>query len=223
MKCLDSEVSLFLWTFSQFTILQIVKTGRGLLAAGGELTLTLLAWTALVVSTSFVLVVNANNRKATSMMLISFAVLTVIDGSLSNHVVTACSLAILAILCPKRDHLLGGVKWFCAVLYLVTGLHKLNSGFFDPHHSCASLYMAGSLALLPDWLVQTHQPFLRLVVEASPYCAVTFELVWPFLLLVSSGSIYRFTVLIGCLFHAVLALPPSPLYANCMCLANVPL
>jgi hypothetical protein len=93
-------------------------------------------------------------------------------------------------------------------------VHKLNSDFFDPTHSCASLYVSGALSSLPEVIFQfngLHQ-ICVLLVKLAPYVAVTFELGMPILLLWSSSDkAHRIVILAGSFFHAILALPPSPL------------
>ena len=208
MRPLTNLSSLFRWTFAQFAVLQIVKSGKGIVGSG-QLSVLALPWVILLFSTVYVLVWDANNQNVSNTLLGSFLVMALADGSVSNHVVTSVCLAVLTLL--TNGGLKVAVRWFCALLYLVAGLHKLNSDFFKPHHSCGSLYVAGSLSIFPRYLVTLLQPYIQLMVDSAPYCAATFELTWPVLLLFFWGNFYKFAVLIGCVFHAVLALPPSPL------------
>ncbi len=211
MKVIDSRESLFVWTLSQFAILQIVKTGKKLLLSQNGPLVIWTVWPVLLVSDLYILLINCNNRLMERIFLTSFATLMIVDGSLSNHVVTASSLAVLALAVP-RTHLVCSTTWLCGLLYFVTGIHKLNSDFFNPKHSCASLYMAGSLSVLPLEFLEYFRNIFSSLVAASPYCAVIFELIWPFLLILSTGTLYQFAFIVGSCFHAVLALPPSPLY-----------
>jgi hypothetical protein len=214
----QSQRGLFNWAFAQFAILQIVKTIKGLSTIECALSWKFPPLLTLLVSVCYILFWNPDHTKASICLFASFAILSLLDGSLSNHVVTSSALAVLALTCMYQPEpkLRGATTWFCAVLYLVTGIHKLNSGFFDPKHSCASLYVAGSFSILPHSMLKTFLPVFQPMVLAAPYCAVFFELAWPALILFSSGTLYKFAILIGSLFHAVLAFPPSPLYEPSM-------
>ena len=203
---IKTQEDLFNWTFSQFAILQLVKSSRLV----NSLSLATLLWTLLLVSVVAVLTWKPDSWILSRLLFGSFIAMSAIDGSLSNHVVTSTALAVMAVFITSEKDFVG-IKWFCAVLYLVTGLHKLNSGFFDRHHSCASLYVTGSLSVLPLSVLEGLYPKLERVVRLAPYCAVSFELVWPFLLTLTKGSVYKLAILVGAMFHAALALPPSPL------------
>ena len=211
---IQSQRGLFNWAFAQFAILQIVKTAKGLSSIECVLSWKFPALLTLLSSVCFILFWNPDHTKASTCLFASFATLSLLDGSLSNHVVTSSALAVLALTSVNQPEskLRGAITWFCAILYLVTGFHKLNSGFFDPKHSCASLYVAGSLSILPHSTLEYFLPVLQPIVQTAPYGAVLFELMWPSLLLFSSGTVYKFAILVGSLFHAVLAFPPSPLY-----------
>jgi hypothetical protein len=102
---------------------------------------------------------------------------------------------------------------------MVTGIHKLNTDFFDPHYSCASLFVAGSVSGIPICLLE-HPLVNALVsrlIRLAPMMAASFEIFIPIPLILSvwydtrSQHIVRTSLLIGAFFHAVLALPPSPL------------
>lgn len=213
---IQSQRGLFNWAFGQFALLQIVKTIKGFSTIDYSFSCKFPTLIILLISVCFILFRNPDHTKASICLYASFGTLSLLDGSLSNHVVTSSALAVLALTCmfQPRPKFRVATTWFCAVLYLVTGIHKLNSGFFDPKHSCASLYVAGSLSILPHSLFETFLPVLHPLVRAAPYCAVFFELTWPGLLVFSSGTLYKFAVLVGSLFHAVLAFPPSPLYVT---------
>jgi hypothetical protein len=203
-----TQTAIFNWVFSQFATLQIIKSLKsGVLFDGFSLQLPII--TSLIMSAVFVMVWDPNCSVMTRALFCSFIVQSCIDGSLSNHVFTSVMLALTALF--ARNNFTVSVRWFCAVLYLVTGIHKLNKGFFDLHYSCASLYTAGAMAGFPTNLVGSSEAILKTIVAGAPYCAVVFELLWPVLLVFSNGRIYRLTVAIGCVFHAMLALPPSPL------------
>ena len=216
MKIIESRLGCFFWAFSQFTILQIQRTSKNV------------SWTklpllvSLVCTSGFVQFVDPNRAAVGTCMCVAFCMLSLVDGSLSNHVVASSVLALLAITCYARNaavhqnQLRKGVIIFCAILYTVTGIHKLNTDFFNPTHSCASMYIAGSISLMPGAFTAFPgiRRILRCVVAAAPYGAAAFELLFPIALIKffpSSRKISRKFLIIGALFHAVLALPPSPL------------
>jgi len=167
----------------------------------------------------------SKSKTAPILMYTSFLTLSLLDGSLSNHVVSSASLALLFLTCYDPSPLAWeraarrALVWFAAILYLVTGIHKLNDGFFDPHYSCASLYVSGSVAWIPLFILQLEpvHAFISFLVRFAPHTAVIFELGMPFCLLLSTIwdtknlTLIRSSIFIGATFHAVLALPPSPL------------
>jgi len=152
-------------------------------------------------------------------MYTSFIAQSLIDGSLSNHVVSSSALAALVLSCYAGGQTQTAIVWFTAILYWVTGIHKLNSGFFDPHYSCASLYVSGAFAWVPKSILSfplVHAIFSKLI-HIAPVMAALFENLIPIPLLLSLGwdtenqLVRRCTLFIGAVFHALLALPPSPL------------
>lgn len=202
---------LFNWAFSQFTCLQISKSLKHSSAATFPILISLMA------SAAFVQFLDPDSNVAPTVMYSSFLLLSFMDGSLSNHVVVSSTLVLL-VLSTDRSSIRKAATLFTALLYLLTGIHKLNSGFFDPSHSCASLYVSGAFSSLPESLLVLEKfiQVLRFIVGLAPYGAVFFELGMPVLLVLTSlifpsdRWLYR-TILIGCFFHGILALPPSPL------------
>lgn len=207
----STRYGLFNWAFSQFACLQICKSLKHLSASKVPILIALMS------SAGFVQFLDPDSYAAPTVMYFSFLLLSIMDGSLSNHVVVSCALVLL-VLSTDRSNIRKAATLFTALLYLLTGIHKLNSGFFDPSHSCASLYVSGVFSTLPESLLGLEKlvKVVRFLVGIAPYGAVLFELGMPGLLILfslvfpSDRWLYR-TILIGCFFHAILALPPSPL------------
>ena len=215
------RIEIFHLVFSQFTILQIIKSTRQIGAMPKPILLALL-----VVSFFWIQLFRGSKSVfATITMYSSFIALSLIDGSLSNHVVTSCCLALIVLSSFNSEQKIWetqtrrAVISFTAVLYFVTGLHKLNDAFFDPHHSCASLYVSGTASWIPEKILQLEivHACISLLVKTAPIVAVMFELGMPLPLVLSlywdtrEKLVIRTTIFIGAVFHAILALPPSPL------------
>ena len=216
------RIELFHTVFSQFTILQIIKSIKQF----GSFTCVILL-SLLVISFIWIQFFRgAKSRTVPILMYCSFISLSILDGSLSNHVVSSVSLALLVLSTVHRSENSAwemdarrAVIWFTAILYLVTGLHKLNDGFFDPHYSCASLYVSGSITWVPLSILEITEihACLSFLVRYAPIMAVIFELGIPIPLLLSTVwdtknfSVIRSALFVGATFHAILALPPSPL------------
>lgn len=212
---ISSRLGLFLWAFAQFTVLQCVRSIKSMQSP------YILA--ALLTASGYTQFVSPDSLVSGTLMLSSFIALSAIEGSLSNHVVTSASLACLVLACASKDRKLverqsqRAVSIFAAVVYLVTGIHKLNSGFFTTEHSCASLYVAGAISALPLFLLDFPVVFngLSSLLRLAPIGAAVLELslgiLIPIAVLCELKNLRRSIVLAGSLFHAVLALPPSPL------------
>ena len=77
-----------------------------------------------------------------------------LQGSQSNHVVVAITIAIAVLgnYTPNRTRWIrncsGTMFLLLLILYIVPWLHKLNSDWFDPSVSCASLFASGFLSLV---------------------------------------------------------------------------
>lgn len=212
---IKTRLGLFLWAFAQFTVLQCVRSMKSMQSP------YLLA--ALLTASGYTQFVSPDSLVSGTVMLSSFIALSAVEGSISNHVVTSASLACLVLACASRDGKLferqsqRAVSMFAAVLYLVTGIHKLNSGFFTTELSCASLYLAGAVSAQPQFLLDIPVVFnaLSSLVRLAPIGAAVLELSFglliPIAVLCELKSLQRGIVMVGSLFHAVLALPPSPL------------
>lgn len=212
---IKSRLGLFFWSFSQFTILQIIRSFKSFNHP--------YALSMLVASSGWIQFMNPESVPVSILMMTAFIGLSIIEGSLSNHVVCSATLAGLVLACFSQDHILfsskvrSAVCAFVAILYLVTGIHKLNYGFFDPKHSCASLYIAGSASALPEFILQKNVfiGLLSHLVMIAPLGATIFELGMGLILAASSfhtrNSVLKYSVLIGSAFHAILSLPPPPL------------
>ena len=179
----------------------------------------------LIVSSGWIQFIDPENMVLSIIMMVSFVLMSIIDGSLSNHVVTSVTLALIILSCSSRNRLraqsLSGLstRWCTAVLYLSTGIHKLNVDFFNPRHSCASLFASGAFAAIPLRVLELSgvHACLSFLVKTAPYAAILIEIGVPLAIIASifwdtdDRKLGRIIVFAGSLFHAVLALPPSPL------------
>ena len=145
MPFIVSRKGLLNWAFSQFTCLQIAKSIKSFPTNPFLLVL--------IGSAFSIQFVDPENRFASLCMYLSFLSLSILEGSLSNHVVGSCAIALLVLFTPETN-LRKAFTSFTAVLYLSTGVHKLNHDFFDPTHSCASLYLSGALSVLPQHMLE---------------------------------------------------------------------
>jgi hypothetical protein len=92
------------------------------------------------------------------------------------------------------------------LLYAFVVFHKLNADFFDPEVSCGTEFYAAQLARLP-FLPQTE-----IARMGSIYAAIGFEAVIPLLL---AFPVTRAAgMLVGALFHVILAINPIDRFYN---------
>ena len=218
---LSSRLSLFHLVFAQFATLQIIKSLK-MFATAVHFSLYV-PLTALIASSLFLQVVDPNSPRVAFLMYLSFLTTSLVDGSMSNHVVTAGVICLLMLSAFSADvqvwqtRAAKAITVFGALVYLGAGIHKLNSDFFNPKFSCANLFIAGAMSAFPSWVGDLGA--VRAVVGSAviPIGAALFEILLPLLILFTmrfdtqSGIVRRGALVVGALFHAFLALPPSPL------------
>jgi len=149
----------------------------------------------------------------------------VLRGSVSNHILTELCLC-AAVAASAFAAFTGGAKegterrmqntlGECfrkqlAALYLISALHKMNTGFFEIRTSCSSQIIAiTTLQLLPEWIAKpilTSSPLL----QTAPAGGLFLEILMGLGLLSGSPSVRRGTIVVAQLFHIVLALPLPP-------------
>lgn len=204
-----SRLEIFHILFAQFSFLQIIKTTKRVIS--NDISADIILLLILILSVFSVHFYPDKKFNAVTMYL-SFFLLSLKDGSLSNHVVTSCTVCLLMLATSI------GQGWemraeknltvFVVILYLAAGIHKLNSGFIDPYYSCANLYVIGALSAFPVWVQAIFKSMG--IINQVPVCAILFEFVMP-LVIWFAPKWRRHAIVVGALFHGVLALAPSPL------------
>jgi len=231
-------LSVFTLLFSHCLSLQVAKDAQtlpSLLAPGAVPTLAL----ALAIARAHV----APSEDASLLYLaLAGALVLLLNGSHSNHVLLelAVAFAILAsaVASPRRAtlslldprpgtrgalrdafaaNLERAVGLVLGVLYLTTGVAKLNDAWHDPSVSCCAHMLVGALSGPAIGLAPRHVARLRAagVLRVAPAGAAAFELAFPALLRLSRRHVatLRALVLAGAAFHVLIALPPPPMSA----------
>ncbi|CAK9035643.1 Uncharacterized protein SCF082_LOCUS21377 [Durusdinium trenchii] len=159
-------------------------------------------------------------------------------GSRSNHIMQdlIVNLAILVAAAGRNfeNSLCAAMQWYLVVLYFISALHKLNSDWFDPHVSCASSVTGTLLAQYVPSMVPAGSQLSQVALASAPHAAAVFEVLLPGLLTVAppgrsaawQGACIRLAVVLGAIFHLMLALPlpPASFYPfSASCLALYPL
>ena len=231
-------LSVFTLLFSHCLSLQVAKDAQtlpSLLAPRAVPTLAL----ALAIARAHV----APSEDASLLYLaLSGALVLLLNGSHSNHVLLelAVAFAILAsaVASPRRAtlslldprpgtrgalrdafaaNLERAVGLVLGVLYLTTGVAKLNDAWHDPSVSCCAHMLVGALSGPAIGLAPSHIAHLRAagLLRVAPAGAALFELAFPALLRLSRRHVatLRALVLAGAAFHVLIALPPPPMSA----------
>ena len=231
-------LSVFTLLFSHCLSLQVAKDAQtlpSLLAPRAVPTLAL----ALAIARAHV----APSEDASLLYLaLSGALVLLLNGSHSNHVLLelAVAFAILAsaVASPRRAtlslldprpgtrgalrdafaaNLERAVGLVLGVLYLTTGVAKLNDAWHDPSVSCCAHMLVGALSGPAIGLAPSHIANLRAsgLLRVAPAGAALFELAFPALLRLSRRHVatLRALVLAGAAFHVLIALPPPPMSA----------
>ena len=231
-------LSVFTLLFSHCLSLQVAKDAQtlpSLLAPRAVPTLAL----ALAIARAHV----APSEDASLLYLaLSGALVLLLNGSHSNHVLLelAVAFAILAsaVASPRRAtlslldprpgtrgalrdafaaNLERAVGLVLGVLYLTTGVAKLNDAWHDPSVSCCAHMLVGALSGPAIGLAPNHVARLRAsgLLRVAPAGAALFELAFPALLRLSRRHVatLRALVLAGAAFHVLIALPPPPMSA----------
>ena len=231
-------LSVFTLLFSHCLSLQVAKDAQtlpSLLAPRAVPTLAL----ALAIARAHV----APSEDASLLYLaLAGALVLLFNGSHSNHVLLelAVAFAILAsaVASPRRDtlslldprpgtrgalrdafaaNLERAVGLVLGVLYLTTGVAKLNDAWHDPSVSCCAHMLVGALSGPAIGLAPRVIAHLRAsgLLRVAPAGAALFELAFPALLRLSRRHVatLRALVLAGAAFHVLIALPPPPMSA----------
>eukprot|EP00965_Chrysotila_dentata_P128185 4237915-Pleurochrysis_carterae.AAC.2 len=186
----------------------------------------------------FIVISCCHFRPNSNAVLLSLAIsgisVLLVHGSQSNHVLLEALVAISilltfpwvdALFCA-HDHttyfylrnlwsaqLAASMRALLCTLYLVTALAKLNSDFFDTNSSCCVLMATGAFGSL--------MPSSPVALASLPVSAVALEVLLPLAIVIGSriehshpataSLILRGCVLVGGVFHVVIALPPPPM------------
>ena len=103
-----------------------------------------------------------------------------------------------------------GLSCFHLLTDAAAAFFKLNTSFFDPHASCAPLFI---LQLVAAYLPDNVAPFALtdLLAWSAPLVAFVVELLIPLLLAQASRpALRRLGLCLGLLFHFLIALTPPP-------------
>ena len=163
----------------------------------------------------------------------------VLQGSQSNHVITATtiSLAVLLNYSPDRDiwkkKLSGFSLALLILLYTVPGIHKMNYDWFDHRVSCASLFTSGFFSMwvpIPSNHHTLSYHFIDQFIKTAPHQAVILEVGLPLLLTLCtiapshiSSLCFKITVFIAAVFHLMICIPLPPLSVYPFSMVMVPL
>jgi len=208
------SLDLFTFLWAQVASLQLVK-----LWLEGELVWFCFLGGAVAVSL-------ISPRYGTIPLMLAEGLTLIVTGSQSNHVLVSMfvCVSVLTSWKPSRvewtERFVGAIRLLTAGLYLITGIHKLNEGWFDIKYSCACQMLTGSLAVLPfipDQLVPV-------ALSAIPYLAASIEVSLGGIFLLGRGDVLkRFAAVSGALMHLIMALPLSPMSVYPFSILMVPL
>jgi len=198
--------------WAQAMVLQVVKLAISASKSPNPLSVEALFWPLTMASATLAGVLwPLRGWVSVYLCLVSLVVLWS-TGSQSNHVfmdMVVC-MAVLFTFSPDRRRWVGqathAVRLFLVVLYLVTGLHKMNADWGRAEVSCCTLMLVGILALPPlRWAL----PMLPL--SAAPHAATVVELGLPLLLLAGGPAASRVAAVLGCGFHLAICQMLSPM------------
>ncbi|CAJ1397107.1 unnamed protein product [Effrenium voratum] len=223
---------LFGLLWGQLQVAHVLKDVRGDLS-----TLRLLPSIALLSSAPLVLLPKQASRW---LPVAAFAngLYLLVHGSRSNHILQDILVNLTIVLAAWggafEKNLANALRWYLVVLYAISALHKMNSDWFDPRVSCAASVSATMLAQYVPSLVPPGSSLCRLILQQAPHGAAVFEVLLPAVLLLAGppgsrspwqGACARFGVVLGAIFHLMLALPlpPASFYPfSASCLALYP-
>ena len=147
-------------------------------------------------------------------------------GSQSNHVVLSVFICVAVLTSWNADRTvwssqcMGSLRLLTGALYLITGIHKLNEGWFDSKYSCAPQMLTGALAVfhfLPHQLVP-------LALHIIPHCAAGLEILLGFVFFFARNDKARcLAVVSGSMMHLIMGLPYSPMSVYPFSIIMVPL
>lgn len=212
MAAAVDAVGVFTWMWAQAMVLQVVKLAISASKSPNPLSVEALFWPLTMASATLAGVLwPLRGWVSVYLCLVSLVVLWS-TGSQSNHVfmdMVVC-MAVLFTFSPDRRRWVGqathAVRLFLVVLYLVTGLHKMNADWGRAEVSCCTLMLVGILALPPlRWAL----PMLPL--SAAPHAATVVELGLPLLLLAGGPAASRVAAVLGCGFHLAICQMLSPM------------
>lgn len=163
----------------------------------------------------------------------------IIAGSQSNHVIVAMTVDLALLFSYSKDRTIWMRKttasMYCitAALYLLPGFHKLNSDWFDPSSSCASLFASGFFAMFNS-IPETEtisKSIVHKIIQSAPYPALFIEFFLAalvFLLhLSTSAAIKRASLrlffFVGSFFHLIICLPLPPMSVYPFSMLMVPM
>ena len=153
-----------------------------------------------------------------------------IQGSYSNHVIVA-SIICTSVLFTYHSNrstwlsqLSSNTYLLLIILYVIPGIDKLNTDWFNPQYSCSTLFTSGFLSMLlpiPTTTNSYNYLFIRFMLDYAPYLAIVVEFGLPLLLILwryttyttVNTILYKILVVIAALFHLMICLPLPPLSA----------
>lgn len=211
-------LGVFTFFWAQVMVPQVVKLALPLRARNLGADFFWLAWQALA---CFLAMVFHHRAWATLHLVGASIVVLWWTGSQSNHVFMdmAVCFAVLLTFSQRRDvwreQATQSVRYFMTALYLVTTLHKLNTDWTNPQHSCCTLMLGGVLALPPLRWALPLVPW-----RVAPIAAIATELLLPLMI---AARFDRLAVMLGCMFHLVICQMLSPMSVYPFSLLMAPL
>ena len=116
-----------------------------------------------------------------------------IQGSYSNHVIVASIICTSILLTYHSNRsiwlrqLSSNIYFLLIILYVIPGIDKLNTDWFNPQYSCSTFFTSGFLSMLfpiPNTENSYNYIVIRFMLDYAPYFAIVVEFGLPLLLLV---------------------------------------
>jgi hypothetical protein len=232
------SLTVFTFLWSNICILQCVKQYHYIKVLVQSFLVTFDLFLFLVlISTVIYAILKPHHSSALFSLCFTHIISLVYQGSQSNHVIMGITIALATLANYSSDR----IKWqkglsgtlflILVVLYFVSFIFKLNVDWFDPKHSCASLFSSGFLSMFmnlsSEMVGSLSFLFANGIISTAPHIAAFIEIALPSLLIIwqmsSSKLCFKLLIFIAATFHLIICLPLPPLSVYPFSMVMVPM